>query len=464
MALFGAMVLNGCGAAQTQESTTAMQEYGASTETAAGEVIFNSEDGGHAILADGEALTYALVSVEKTGDADGDEADFYGDNAAIFATNGGSLDLTDLSVNTDGKHANAVFAYGEGSVINIEDSIITTFGNCSGGLMTTGGATMNAKNLTIHTSGNSSAAIRSDRGGGIVTVNGGSYTTEGSGSPVIYSTAEITVSDAELTSYTSQGVVVEGQNSVTLKNVTLSADNNKKNSDKSEYYQAVMIYQSMSGDAEEGEAAFTMSGGSLTNANGDLFFVNNTVAKIALEDVELMNSSDGVFLRAAAAGWGSEGSNGGHVTLSAADQTIEGDFVVDDISTLNLYLTGNSTLQGAVNAEGSSGQIYVELDDEATWTLSGDSTITSLTCDADAIDLNGYTLTVGGISYVEGTASTGEAIVVERTGSGKESGSSGSGKGSGSSGSGKTGGSSGASSGQGKTGGDKPSGEKPGRK
>ena len=184
---------------------------------------------------------------------------------------------------------------------------------------------MNAENLTINTSGNSSAAIRSDRGGGTVTVTGGSYTTSGTGSPVIYSTADITVNNAEMESTASQGVVVEGKNSVTLNNVELTADNNTKNSDKSDYYQAVMIYQSMSGDADEGTSSFTMNGGRLTNANGDIFFVNNTATTIDLTGAEIINNGDGIFLRAAAAGWGSEGSNGGHVNMTAADQEINGD-------------------------------------------------------------------------------------------------------------------------------------------
>lgn len=180
---------------------------------------------------------------------------------------------------------------------------------------------MNAEKLTINTTGNSSAAIRSDRGGGTVTVKDGSYTTSGTGSPVIYSTADITVSDAEMTSTASQGVVVEGKNSVTLNNVTLSADNTQKNSSNSDWYQAVMIYQSMSGDAAQGASSFTMSGGSLTNENGDIFFVNNTETAITLSGATITNKdADGVFLRAAAAGWGNEGSNGGHVTLTASAQ------------------------------------------------------------------------------------------------------------------------------------------------
>ena len=386
------------------------------------ETVENTVGGEHAITADGETASYSNVKVVKTGDSEqNDEADFYGDNAAIFATNGATLDLTEMVIKTDGTHANAVFSYGEGTTVNISDSYIETSGNCSGGLMTTGGGTMNATDLTIVTSGRSSAAIRSDRGGGTVNVDGGSYTTSGSGSPVVYSTADITVSNAEMMSTASQGVVVEGKNSVTLNNVTLSADNNTKNSDKSDWYQAVMIYQSMSGDAAEGLSSFTMNGGTLTNANGDIFFVNNTATEIDLTNATIINNdADGFFLRAAAAGWGSEGSNGGQVTLNAKQQTINGDMLVDDVSHLNLYLAENSVFNGAINSDGQAGEVYVDLSGGAKWTLTGDSCITSLTCDADSIDLNGHKLYVNGVEYTAGSSSTGEAIEVVSTGGGND--------------------------------------------
>ena len=425
-------------AQDSAEQTDAAQDTGAQTETTSGsttakipsaeeieitETIENNTDEEHAITADGEEASYSNVAVVKTGDAEGDEADFYGANAAIFATNGGSLTPSEITVNTDGKHANGVFSYGEGTTVTISDSVIETSGNCSGGLMTTGGGTMNASNLLIHTTGNSSAAIRSDRGGGTVNVTGGSYTTEGTGSLVIYSTADITVSDAEMESTASQGVVVEGQNSVTLNNVNLTASNVKKNSDKSEWYQAVMIYQSMSGDADEGLASFAMNGGTLTNLNGDIFFVNNTTATIDLTGAAIVNEdSEGVFLRAAAAGWGSEGSNGGHVTMNASSQNIEGDMIVDEVSSLNLYLKDSSSFSGAINSDGESGDVYVEIEDGSTWTLTGDSYISSLTCSAGSINLNGHKLYVNGEEYAEGTASEGEAIVVETTSSGSHGG------------------------------------------
>ena len=395
----------------TADSTSAV-EYLTKDDITVNETFTSDTDGEHAIEVSGEEAEYSNIGVTKTGDADGDEADFYGENSAVFATEKGTLTIKDSLIETSGRHANAVFSYGEGTAVNIADSVIETQGDCSGGIMTTGGGTMNAENLTISTSGRSSAAIRSDRGGGTVNVSKGYYKTTGMGSPVVYSTADITVSDAYMESTASQGIVVEGKNSVTLNNATLIADNNTKNSDKSEYYQAVMIYQSMSGDAAEGTSSFTANGGSITNKNGDIFFVNNTATEISLSGTEITNEdAEGVFLRAEAAGWGNEGSNGGKVNMTASGQVINGDMLVDDVSTLNLYLKEKSAFTGSVNSSGQSGDVYVEIEDGSTWTLTADSYVSGLTVSkGSAIDLNGHKLYVDGKEYAAGSASTGEAF------------------------------------------------------
>ncbi|MCQ2563982.1 MAG: hypothetical protein MJ128_05800 [Mogibacterium sp.] len=416
--LSGMMASGLCACAeQTAEEATA---YLTKDDITVNETFSDDSDGGHAIEVSGEEKSYSNIGVTKTGDADGDEADFYGENSAAFATEKGSLTITDSLIETNGRHANAVFSYGEGTVVNISDSVIETQGDCSGGLMTTGCGTMNAENLTINTSGRSSAAIRSDRGGGTVTVTKGYYKTNGMGSPVIYSTADITVNDAYMESTASQGVVVEGKNSVTLNNDTLvAADNNTKNSDKSDSYQAVMIYQSMSGDAAEGTSSFTANGGSITNKKGDIFFVNNTATEISLSGVEITNEdAEGLFLRAQAAGWGSEGSYSGKVNMTASGQTINGSMLVDDVSTLNLYLKDSSSFNGAIDTDGQSGDVYVEIEDGSTWKLTADSYVSGLTVGkGSAIDLNGHKLYVDGKEHTAGSASTGEAFDIS-TGNG----------------------------------------------
>ena len=416
-----ASLLAGCAAAKDSSSVSGSDSSSASSSSSATQsgnrqTISNSDNGGHAIAASGETASYAATDVTKTGDADGDEADFYGTNAAVYAEEGATLDLDDITINCNGQHANAVFSYGEGTTVNIKNSQIDTTSNCSGGIMVTGGGALNATDLAVHTTGNSSAPIRSDRGGGTQVVAGGEFTSDGKGSPVIYSTADVQVTGAKLTSNSSQGVVVEGKNSVLLKDCTLTASNTSKNSDKSEWFQAVMIYQSMSGDATQGAASFSAEGGSITNANGDVFFVNNTVCTIDLKRVSISNDdTSGNFLRAAAAGWGNEGSNGGQVTINATQQEIAGNMLVDEVSNLNLYLKDGSTFAGAINPDGKAGEVYVELADGCAWELAADSYVSSLTCGADSITLNGHVLHVGDATYAEGTASTGQAIEVTQS-------------------------------------------------
>ncbi len=365
-----------------------------------------------ALLVTGGNSTISNATVTKTGDSDGDESDFYGTNAAVLASSG-TLNISDSEITTDGVHANAVFAIGDG-VINIANSSITTSNNTSGGIMVTGGGTLTADNLTVKTSGNSSAPIRSDRGGGTITVNGGTYESNGVGSPVVYSTADITVNNAEMTSTASEGVVVEGKNSVTLNGVTMYADNNTHNG-KSETYKAIFLYQSMSGDADEGTASFTAKDSEINVLNGDTIFVTNTTAEIYMENNTIVNDS-GDFLRIQTGAWGSEGSNGGHVTATLSNQKIEGNIIVDSISTLDLTLENGSKFFGAIDTEDQAQQIDLTVSADSVIVLTGDTYVDSLT-NEDAsnsnIYLNGHKLYVGGTETAanEGTYTDTEDAV-----------------------------------------------------
>ena len=299
-------------------------------------------------------------TITKTGDADGDNSDFYGTNAAVLVKEG-TLNLSGGTVTTNGSHANGVFAYSNGT-INISNTTIKTTSNNSGAIMVTGGGNLTANNVTAETDGNSSAPIRSDRGWGTLTVNGGTYTSHGTGSPAIYSTADITVNDAKLVSTASEGVVVEGKNSVTLNNVNMEATNTKLNSN-SETYKSIFIYQSMSGDAEVGTSSFTAKDSKIVNNKGDIIFVTNTNTVIELENNEIVNNdSTGNFLKVSASKWGTSGKNGGTVTLNAKNQKITGNILVDNISTLDLSLKNGSSYSGTINNENTAKTINITLD------------------------------------------------------------------------------------------------------
>ena len=356
-------------------------------------------DDENALRADNVTATLNNVTITKTGSSSNTEnGDFYGMNAAFLAENGANITITGGEVTTDAVNGNGIFSYGSGTVVNVSGTKIRTSQRNSGGIQTTGGGVMNAENLDIETSGNSSAAIRSDRGGGTVTVNGGTYTTNGTGSPAIYSTADITVSDAALTANNSEGVVVEGKNSVKLENCTVSGKMQGTYNDDSENIHCIMIYQSMSGDADVGEAYFEANGGEITSLAGDMFYVTNTSCEIKLSDVKF-NMADGIFLRAAgntsSRGWGKQGENGADVKMSLASQSVSGDIVVDDISTLDLTLS-SSDITGAINSDNSSGSIVLTLDENSSITLTGDSYVTEFNGDISQINAGNFHFYVNG--------------------------------------------------------------------
>ncbi|MBQ7576894.1 MAG: hypothetical protein IJT21_01360 [Synergistaceae bacterium] len=395
--MLAVFALSGCGGSPGTPSTSSDSGTNTGEDTQSGEIITVTDSDTHAISLTGSSSTgtYSNITIYKSGAASSssENADFYGTNAAVLSSNGATLTLTDSYVSTDARYANAVFAYG--GTVNVSNTTIKTYSSNSGGIMTTGGGTMNATDLTITTSGNSAAAIRSDKGGGTVTVDGGTYTTSGTGSPVIYCTADITVSGADLESQASEGVVIEGGNSVTLDQCNLTANHTKLNGQDTSYH-GVMIYQSGSGDASDGTGTFTMKNCSFTNQNGAVFFTTHTTAIINLEDSTITNNdSDNIFLNSSEAAWG----DGAAVTLNATNQAITGDITIDSTSSLNMNLTSSSTFNGAINKSltTSGGTVAVNIASGCTWTLTGNSYVSSLTNNG-TINKGSYTLYVNGIA------------------------------------------------------------------
>lgn len=367
-----------------------------------GETYSSTGDDENALRVDGVTASLTDVTIEKNGgeSSNTENGDFYGQNAGLLALNGAQVTIEDATVTTSAVNGNGVFSYGEGTVVTISDSTIRTTKNNSGGIQTTGGGTMIASNLDVETQGNSAAAIRSDRGGGTVEVDGGSYVTNGTGSPAIYCTADISVANAALKANASEGVVVEGKNSVSLKDCDVISDmDNTYNGDSDENIHCIMIYQSMSGDAAVGEASFSAEGGSITALTGDMFYITNTDCEISLKDVAFTLAND-VFLRvegnSSSRGWGTAGANGGDVVLTADAQNFTGNILVDEISSLNLTMKNGTNFKGAINPDGEAGTVNVTLDEDSAWTLTADSYVTSFDGDTDNIVENGYHLYVNG--------------------------------------------------------------------
>lgn len=366
---------NSSGTVTQGSSATTLSEDG----TYSDETYTSTGDDENALRIDNATVTLDGITIDKSAGATSstENGDFYGVNAALLATNGATVTIKNATVTSSAQNGNGVFSYGSGTTVNISDSTITTTADNSGGIQTTGGGTTNASNLTVDTSGNSSAAIRSDRGGGTVNVDGGSYTSNGYNSPTVYSTAAITIKDAALTANNSETLVIEGQNSIDLEDCTVSGNmSDTKGTSSDENVHNVMIYQSMSGDADVGTSSFSMTGGNLTSNNGDMFYITNTDCTLSLSGVDIVNKDSDAYLmnitgNSASHGWGTAGANGAQVTFTG---------------TINID-------ENEEGGEAVSDNAVVTIEEGSTWTLTGDCTITSLTNNG-TINFNVYTITL----------------------------------------------------------------------
>ncbi|MDN6487335.1 MAG: hypothetical protein L0K34_07625 [Ancrocorticia sp.] len=313
------------------------------------------------VVVNGGSLTVSDATITKSGDAASndsessddvsDEYNFYGANSAIVVVGEGSSATVDGStITSDSSGSNAVVAVDSGEA-TVSNTTIETSGNSSRGLHATYGGAITASDMTITTQDAHSAAVATDRGGGSVDVTGTNvFNTNGDGSPLIYSTGAITVDGLSGTSAQSQVIVVEGKNSATLSNADVTSGGGN----------ALMIYQSMSGDAADEDAADSLGSAAIWDSSitytgdGPVFYFTNTTADLDLSNVTV-DSSSGALAIADEGRWGTEGSNGADVTWSVAGSELSGSVTAGDSSAIEVALGSDGAIDGETSGDVSIG-------------------------------------------------------------------------------------------------------------
>lgn len=402
------------GQSQGVDSYDTANTYDSDTEVSDTSLESTGTDENAALVSSGANVTFNNIDITRNSSdsTGGDNSSFYGVGAALLATDGNAY-VKGGTVTTDAAGGAGLFAYGDGTVYAADTTIKTTQ-DTSGGIHAAGGGKLYAWDLNVETDGESAAAIRSDRGGGTMVVDGGTYTSNGVGSPAVYCTADIAVKDATLTANGSEAVCIEGLNSLHLFNCDLTGNMSDLSQNDSTW--TVILYQSMSGDSEVGNSTFQMDGGTLTSKNGGVFYTTNTESDITLKDVDITYNNDNeYFLRCTGnnieRGWGESGANGADCDFTAISQDMEGSVIWDTISQLDFYMTDGSNLTGAIiddesfAGNGGDGYCNVYVSDDSTWTVTGDSTVSKLSNAGTIVDDSGKTVTVKGTDgtvYVEG--------------------------------------------------------------
>lgn len=399
------------------DSYDAVTEYTTDTEEDGDSYESTGTDENAIHVLNGAEVTLKNITVDRTSsDSEGgDNSSFYGIGAAILTTDGTTY-INNSNITTDASGGAGIFSYSEG-IVYTADTTITTQQDTSGGIHVAGGGTLYAWDMDVETSGESAAAIRSDRGSGTMVVDGGTYTSNGVGSPAVYSTADITINNADMAATGSEAACIEGLNTIRLYDSNLAG--NMSDDSQNDCTWNVILYQSMSGDSEEGNSTFEMYGGTLTAENGGMFYTTNTESTFVLSDVDITYAEDSEFFlkctgNANQRGWGTTGANGADCHFTAINQTMTGDVIWDSISQLDMYMTEGSTLTGAfINDEtnagdGGDGYSNLYIADGCTWTVTGDSTLSGLYCAGTITDDAGNTVTIVGTDgtvYVEGSSS-----------------------------------------------------------
>ena len=353
------------------------------------------------ITKTGIAVTNSILKKTSGDSSNTENSEFYGVNAAVLVQ-GGEVKITGGSINTSAKGANAICATNKGTVTISGTKITSTASGSARGLHSTYGGTIIGSNLEISTTGGSCATLATDRGEGKVSCTECSLSTAGAGSPLIYSTGEITINKSSGTATGAQMVVVEGKNTASvLENTELKCNGigNRNNIDKC----GVFLYQSMSGDADSGTSTFNCKDSKLeilssssVYSTAPMFFITNTQSIINLEKCNLSFGSK-IFLTAQATSqWGKSGSNGGTVTLNLKNQNIEGDFIIDSISSININLV-NSQIKGAFNSDNTASKLSINIDKDSSIILTGNSYYTSITNE----DSTGKNIDIGKFQFIK---------------------------------------------------------------
>ena len=125
-----------------------------------------------------------------------------------------------------------------------------------------------------------------------------------------------------------------------------------------------------------------------------MFHITNTACVINLENTQCSFKSGTLLESSGQNQWGNEGSNGGVCELNTNNEDLTGNVIVDSISSLDWNMK-NTKFSGAIN---STGNTTVSVGEGSTWTLTGDSTVSSLEVSGN-IEYGDYSITVNGQAY-----------------------------------------------------------------
>lgn len=346
-----------------------------------------SKEDNKSVIQVSNKAKYNATNLELTKESgkstDFDSSTLYGLNSTFIAKEGSEIFLEDSKLSSSISYSSAFFATGLETTATLNNVELSTDKDNSSALNASSEAKIEISNSEIKTKGNNSDAIKTLDANSLININDSTIITEGQNSTLLYSKGKIEALNIKGTS-NSYLAIIEDRNSLELTNANLITNGQDKTIN--EYLGAFLIYSQESASASNNYTSAKLDIiDSIIEINKDsswydktpLFYLTNTEANINITNTTLNYGSDILLKAVANSEYGDIGDNAASVTLTATDQELTGEIIVDSNSKVRLNLN-NSTYEGKINVDNLSANVDVTFDYDSRWELTGDSYINIL--------------------------------------------------------------------------------------
>lgn len=290
-----------------------------------------------------------------------------GRNSALLADGGSQVLLEFCDVKSHSAQADGITASGKGTKVTLQEGVVNTSRAASAAVCAIHEAEVTVNKTNVSTESNQSPSFYA-LDGGIMNVTEAMGENSGQASPLFHSSGTMHGTKCRMSS--AKWTIGNVEDGLLFLN---------KNELKAGGICGFLLYGTKTNDVQSN---LTLVGNKITVSEGPVFLVtNNNNAQITVQGNNINCKSDDL-IQVRADDWGVKGSNGGNAMLWVNKQSLQGDILVDSISSLHVNLNKKAKLNGQINKiENRCAQVRVKVAAGASWTSKGESYLTSIEFD-----------------------------------------------------------------------------------
>ncbi|MGN1371043.1 MAG: hypothetical protein ACI4XM_02015 [Candidatus Coprovivens sp.] len=318
----------------------------------------------------------------KGNTTDKESSLYYGLNSAFLAKDSSVVELNNSYIATGVDYSAALFASGLNTQVTLNNTRLTTYGNNSPSISVST-ASIIASDIELSTSKDNSPAINILNNNSKIQIKDSLLNTYGQNSPIIYNKGQITADNITATTSNSNIINMNSTNNLTITNSELKTLRKKEEPSSSAIYLFTELnkyervnYTNSFVSIEDSTLIIDKESPSYKEL--PLFYITNIDVNINLSNTQIKYGSNILFQITGNNQYGEIGDNGGNVIFTATDQTLKGNILLDEQSSIAIYLN-NSNYKGQINPDNNSKNVDIVLDKTTKWELTGDSYIRTLT-------------------------------------------------------------------------------------